>query len=122
MTKRSPAPQFVTLSKRGWADHATKKFHWTEKGKTQEGFVVRKGDEFHAYANLCRHLPISLDLNDNRFLSHDKQYLQCHMHGALYEIATGLCIGGPCVGASLLKLDVEEEETQLVITIPAHGE
>lgn len=117
MTRRS-SPRLVTLSKRSWPDGSTKKFTWKEKGKNREGFVIRQGEAYHAYVNLCRHLPISLDLNDNQFLSHDGKHLQCHMHGALYEIDSGLCVGGPCLGARLFKLEVEEEESQLVIIIP----
>ena len=31
----------------------------------------------------------------------------CQTHGATYEPLTGLCIAGPCVGASLKPLKVE---------------
>ena len=80
--------------------------------------MVRKGANFYAYQNLCKHLPVTLDLNDNSFFNHDKTLIQCQMHGALYEISTGLCVGGPCEGARLRVLDAKETESQLIITFP----
>ena len=40
------------------------------------------------------------------------------MHGAMYEIETGLCIGGPCLGARLDSLSFIEEENEINITVP----
>ncbi len=79
---------------------------------------MRKKGTYFPYLNRCRHLPVTLDLEDNQFFNHDQSALQCHMHGAVYEIETGLCVGGPCVGASLRALSFEEEGDQLVIAIP----
>lgn len=76
------------------------------------------GSRYYAYKNLCQHLPITLDLKDNNFFSHDKKYLQCQMHGAMYEIETGKCIAGPCLGGQLIVLALEEEGEYLKITIP----
>lgn len=61
---------------------------------------------------------MTLDLNDNDFFNHEKTHLQCHMHGAVYEIETGRCIEGPCVGANLAPLDFVEESQRLIVQIP----
>ena len=34
---------------------------------------------------------------------------QCQTHGAIYEPDTGLCVRGPCAGASLFALEIVEE-------------
>ena len=34
------------------------------KGRVFRGILVRRGGKFYAYQNLCQHLPITLDLND----------------------------------------------------------
>lgn len=73
-----------------------------------EGFVVRSQGQIAAYENVCQHLPVTLDYDDNRFFTRDKRYLICQTHGALYEPATGLCVRGPCEGASLKRLQVEQ--------------
>lgn len=96
----------------------TRPFETKVKGRTFQGLIVKKNGKYFAYENLCQHLPITLDLNDNHFFNHDKSYLQCHMHGAMYEIETGLCIAGPCQGANLVALELREEDEELVITVP----
>jgi len=93
-------------------------FEFRVRGKIFYGFVVKKNGGFFAYQNLCRHLPITLNVDDGQLLDHDKNFLQCRMHGAQYEIETGHCVAGPCVGANLFKLEMEEETSRLVVHIP----
>lgn len=108
----------VVSKKKLAADPSTADFSVKIKGKIIKGFVVRKGQSFYAYQNLCKHLPVTLDLNDNSFFNHDKSLLQCQMHGALYEMESGLCVGGPCEGARLSPLPLQETEAQVIITFP----
>ena len=108
----------VFAKKKLSSDPSTTDFSVKIKGKIIKGFVVRRGSGFYAYQNLCRHLPVTLDLNDNSFFNHDKTMLQCQMHGALYEMESGLCVGGPCEGARLRSLPLQETDSQLVITFP----
>lgn len=108
----------VAVSKRGFADRTARNFQTLLGGRLFEGLVIRKGGGYFAYQNLCKHLPVTLDLRDGQVFTHDKEKLLCHLHGAVYEIETGLCTAGPCVGASLRKLEVVEEESRLVIRIP----
>jgi nitrite reductase/ring-hydroxylating ferredoxin subunit len=35
----------------------------------------------------------------------------CATHGAIYEPDTGKCVGGPCRGARLRQVQVEERDT-----------
>jgi nitrite reductase/ring-hydroxylating ferredoxin subunit len=39
--------------------------------------------------------------------------LLCSTHGALYEAASGRCLGGPCNGSPLVKLRVAEREGEV---------
>ena len=95
-----------------------KGFETKLSGKIFRGIVVKQDGQYFAYQNLCKHLPITLDLNDDEFFSHDKAFIQCQMHGAIYEIQTGKCIAGPCEGAKLNALKVIEEEDQLIVLVP----
>jgi nitrite reductase/ring-hydroxylating ferredoxin subunit len=70
------------------------------------GFVVRVGDGVRAYVNRCAHLDYPLNYLPHEFLSHDRRMIQCYVHGALFEKATGLCVAGPCAGLSLFALPV----------------
>lgn len=110
------------LPKKLFSELSTQSFQVKFKGRIVRGFAVSRGGDYFAYLNRCQHLPVTLDLNDNEFFTHDKKFLQCHMHGAIYEIDSGLCVGGPCQGASLLKLSLEEEEDEIVITVPADAQ
>jgi len=71
------------------------------------GFVVRRGGDVYAYQNFCMHVGHPLNWVPDGFLSRERDAIQCSSHGALYEIDTGLCFRGPCVGKSLRRVDVE---------------
>ena len=106
------------VSKKKFEDGQGRSFSARAGGRNFKGFVVRKNGQFFAYENVCQHLPIPLDLEDDNFFSYDKAQIQCQMHGALYEIESGLCTGGPCLGATLRKLNFKEEAHRLLIEIP----
>ena len=108
----------VAVPKKNFAELTARSFKTKVRGRVFQGFVVRKAGKFYAYQNLCQHLPITLDLEDDEFFTYDRTHLQCHMHGAMYEIETGLCVGGPCPGSKLVPLEMTEEESRLVIRIP----
>lgn len=81
-------------------------------------FVVRRGRDVYAYVNSCPHTGSPLDWVEHEFLSIDKQYIQCAMHAALFRLADGLCVAGPCAGSSLAAIAVAVE-SGLVIVAPA---
>ena len=83
------------------------KFSFSEEGIPREGFLLWFGDQVIAYENRCRHIPLSLDYGDGRFLSADGKMIVCQTHGAVYEPLTGECTAGPCPGAFLRKLPIE---------------
>ncbi len=70
------------------------------------GFVVRQGDAVYAYENFCAHVGHPLNWMPDAFLTKDQSSIMCASHGALYEIDTGLCFAGPCIGKSLRTVEV----------------
>jgi len=108
----------VRIPKKKFEELSAKPFSVKIKGKVVNGFVTKKNGRFYAYLNLCKHLPVTLDLKDGNFFTFDKAHLQCHMHGAMYEIETGFCVAGPCQGARLDALELKEDENNLLITVP----
>jgi nitrite reductase/ring-hydroxylating ferredoxin subunit len=80
--------------------------------------VVRKGRNVYAYVNSCPHTGSPLDWVEHEFLSLDKQHIQCAMHAALFRLADGLCVAGPCAGSSLTAIAVKVE-SGLVVVPPA---
>ncbi|RZT41626.1 Rieske (2Fe-2S) protein [Cupriavidus agavae] len=79
-------------------------------GREVGAFVVRYDGVAHGYLNQCAHVPMELDWQEGQFFDSAGLYLMCATHGATYAPDTGLCVGGPCRGAALAKLRIEERE------------
>jgi nitrite reductase/ring-hydroxylating ferredoxin subunit len=86
----------------------------SDKG-TQPAFVVRYRGQVQAYLNRCAHVHVELDWPAGEFFDLSRLYLVCKTHGAAYLPDTGFCIGGPCKGARLAKLAVQEIDGQIFL-------
>lgn len=78
-------------------------------------FAIRKKDQVHVYLNRCPHLDIALEWAPDDFLDPEGFYIRCCNHGALFEIETGNCIMGPCVGDALWSLDCHIENGNIML-------
>lgn len=79
------------------------------EGRPRDAVVVLDTHgNVRAYRDLCRHLPIPLDLS-RRYLSPDRRYLVCATHGARFHVDDGMCERGPCVGLHLFSLPLRED-------------
>ena len=76
-------------------------------GRERPLILVRRGQRVWAYVNRCPHIGAPLDFRPGWFLTLDKSLINCANHGAHFEIETGLCVAGPCVGKSLEAVPVE---------------
>ena len=83
-----------------------------------KGFIVRQGDDVFAYQNSCRHLGHPMNWKPDSFLTKNRANIICASHGATYEIGTGLCIAGPCLGKSLRTLPVEIRDGVIFVRGP----
>lgn len=91
----------------------TVSFIYRRGGRERAGFAACHEGRWVAYENECKHIPLTLDYGDNRFFTPDLKHFICQTHSALYDPGSGLCIRGPCEGASLSPLKVEEAEGAL---------
>lgn len=70
-------------------------------------FVVRRGNKVHAYVDICPHYGTTpLPWKKNAYLTGDGQHIFCSAHGAIFDIETGACVLGPCLGQSLTSVQV----------------
>jgi len=69
--------------------------------------AIRKGVDVFVYENECPHIGAPLDFKPGQFLTHDKEYIICSTHAALFRIEDGECIDGPCFGYHLIQINVE---------------
>jgi nitrite reductase/ring-hydroxylating ferredoxin subunit len=72
--------------------------------------IVQTNGTRHAYVNCCPHQFIPLETFPNHFFTEDKKFFLCSGHGAQFELATGACVSGPCLGKALDRLQIKEEE------------
>jgi nitrite reductase/ring-hydroxylating ferredoxin subunit len=71
-------------------------------------FVVRTHrDGYFGYVNACPHEGRWLNIGDGEFFTKDRAFLSCGRHGARFEIETGACVEGPCLGKSLEPVVIE---------------
>ena len=84
-----------------------------------KGFVVRQGNQVYAYQNYCRHVGHPLNWAPDSFLTKDRTQIICSSHGAVYEIDSGLCIGGPCLGKELRRVECDVLDGTIIVRGPA---
>jgi len=85
------------------------------------GFVLRRGSAVIGYVDRCPHMNVPLARTLDDYLTPDRSLIACSWHGALFAPATGLCVGGPCIGASLLPWPVHVAADRIVTGPPPQG-
>jgi len=65
--------------------------------------VVRLGGQLHGWLDRCPHYIQGTPMawRKDSYLNGDRTHLACHAHGAWFEIDTGQCVRGPCLGRAL---------------------
>jgi nitrite reductase/ring-hydroxylating ferredoxin subunit len=90
-------------------------------GARAPAFVVRHDGRVYGYLNRCAHLAMELDWSEGRFFDFEGRDLICSTHGAVYDAASGRCLGGPCNGSPLVRLVVEERAGRIYYVGVADG-
>lgn len=80
--------------------------------------VVNWYGNWHVYLNDCPHAGWPLDIQQDVFFDSDKQFLQCSNHMALFDVETGECKAGPCIGDRLARVEVEIRDDQIFAALP----
>jgi nitrite reductase/ring-hydroxylating ferredoxin subunit len=83
-------------------------------------FTVRFDGAVYAYVNCCPHRGTELDWRPGEVFDQSGLYLICATHGAMFDPTSGECIAGPCLGARLTALPIEEQDG--VIALARHGQ
>lgn len=73
-------------------------------------FVVRHRFELFAYENRCPHQDSSMAWRKDAYLNNAGDVIVCSAHGAQFEISTGRCTLGPCLGQSLKSVPLTLSE------------
>lgn len=74
-----------------------------------------------AWLNRCPHARWPLDTFNGRFLFTDDGALICAAHGALFDTASGRCLGGPGRGEPLTAVALDLSEPAVIVLLPPAG-
>lgn len=84
-------------------------------GDPESLIVHRRGQQVHAWLNVCPHAGRRLDWAPGKFLKSKDGHLVCAVHGATFEPDAGQCIAGPCRGDRLRAVKVEVRDGQVCL-------
>lgn len=96
------------------ADPGSREFSWGDGPWPLEFFVVRKDGNVFGFVNRCPHAGHALNWQPDRFLTREQDLILCNSHGARFRISDGVCMSGPCPGASLEHIAVRAEGGQIL--------
>ncbi len=70
-------------------------------------FVVRKGESVYGYLDACpHHGDTPMAWREHAYLNANASRIVCSAHGAQFDVATGVCTLGPCLGQKLTPVPV----------------
>lgn len=81
-------------------------------------FVVRHDGKVYGYVNSCPHVRLPLNWSDDVFFDAGHTYIVCANHAARFDVATGLCVRGPCKGQALTPVPVHIEGENVILPGP----
>jgi len=67
-------------------------------------FAVRHYDRVWVYRDACPHEGTPMAWRRHVYLNAARDRIVCHAHGAQFEIDSGRCTLGPCLGQSLQRV------------------
>ncbi|QMI45707.1 Rieske (2Fe-2S) protein [Burkholderia sp. MBR-1] len=81
-------------------------------------FVVRRGEQLHAWRDACPHFgDTPMAWRKDAYLNGDATRIVCHAHGAQFDMASGVCLLGPCLGRRLIAVPIEVTEDGYVVLV-----
>jgi nitrite reductase/ring-hydroxylating ferredoxin subunit len=79
-----------------------------------EAFVfLNEVGDYSCFKNICPHMNIPLDYDDHDVFREDLNTYFCKSHGAQFSLDNGECISGPCLGKSLINIDLQETNKEI---------
>ncbi|HET6829471.1 MAG TPA: Rieske 2Fe-2S domain-containing protein [Ramlibacter sp.] len=85
-------------------------------------FIVRSAG-LHGWRNACPHWGgTSMAWRKDAFLNREGTRIVCAAHGAQFDIASGLCTLGPCVGERLSRVELIESADGSLLVDPSQLE
>lgn len=77
--------------------------------------ILRWGRNVRAYENRCPHQGTQLDWEKGEFLDSEGTRIQCGKHGALFDLGTGECVDGHCMGERLTPVEALIDDGEICL-------
>lgn len=80
-------------------------------------FLIIKNNTVYGYRDICPHYgDTALPWKKDVYLDAKNKHIVCAAHGALFEIESGVCLRGPCIGEALqpLKIEIRGDEVWML--------
>ena len=79
-------------------------------------FVVRQGGQVHGWRDACpHHGGTPMAWRKDAYLNAARDRIVCAAHGAQFDIATGICTLGPCLGQRLQPVQLVVHDNDIHI-------
>jgi len=104
-------PEIRVCKKGEIADGGTR---LVKSGPVEIGVIFSKG-AYYAYRNVCPHFSIPLNYEPDAFWTYEGGLLMCAHHSAMFRFEDGMCVDGPCLGASLRRIPIRIENGRVMI-------
>ncbi len=95
-------------------DGQAKEFSYRSGDEMRNIFIQRLGMQAFAYENNCPHAYLPLNMKAGIFTEKSGKYFICQNHGALFDIKSGQCLGGPCSGQSLTAIEIDLKDGNII--------
>jgi nitrite reductase/ring-hydroxylating ferredoxin subunit len=84
--------------------------------------VVRRGGRVHGWRDACPHYgDTPMAWRKDAYLNADGTRIVCAAHGAQFDIATGICTLGPCLGQGLQPVELALATGNHIYYMPPRG-
>lgn len=80
--------------------------------------LVRQGGAVHGWVDACPHHGTPMAWRKDAYLNTARDRIVCAAHGAQFEIATGRCVLGPCLGDTLGRVPLTLQDNGEVHLAP----
>ncbi|MDQ0455689.1 Rieske (2Fe-2S) protein [Rhizobium paknamense] len=93
-------------------------------GGRRKIILVRRDGMLHAWLDACPHYSTGTPMawKTDAYLNGEKTHLTCHSHHALFDMATGECVLGPCLGQSLTPVTITMDDDGQIFVVHAARE
>lgn len=88
----------------------------TDAAKPWPILILRRGNRFYGFENVCPHTGSRLDTQAGRFLDEEGNFLTCGKHRAQFDLDTGSCFIGPCRGQQLTPVALVIDDGEVCVT------